>query len=73
MALLSVTVPYDQVDEACYREAEFLDMAVDVTAEGLALAGGRSRIFFEAAVSKALNEETDRILVLIARGSPSPQ
>lgn len=73
MALLSVTVPYDQVDEAYYREAEFLDMAVDVTAEDLALAGGQIRSYFEAAVNKSLNEETDRILVLIARGSPSPQ
>ncbi len=73
MALLSATVPYDQVDDACYREAEFLDMAVDVTAEGLALARGRSRSRFEAAVSKSLNEETDRILTLIARGSTSPQ
>jgi hypothetical protein len=73
MALLSATVPYDEVDDACYREAEFLDMAVDVTAEGLALARGRSRSRFEAAVNKSLNEETDRILTLIARGSTSPQ
>jgi hypothetical protein len=73
MALLSATVPFDQVDEACYRESEFLDMAVDITAENLALAPGRSRSRFVASVCKSLNEETDRILSLIARGSPSPQ
>lgn len=73
MALLSATIPYREVEQTCYREAESLDMAVDVAAEVLALAGGQSRTRFEAAVSKSLNEETDRILTLIAPGSPSSQ
>ncbi len=72
MALLSATVPYNQVDETCYREAEFLGMAVSVAADGLAISK-QNRSHFEAAVSKALNEETDRILSLIAPGSRSLQ
>ncbi len=73
MALLSATVPYDQVDETCYRETEFLGIAVSVAADGLAIKSGRIRSRFEAAVSRALNEETNRILSLIAPGSRSPQ
>lgn len=73
MALMSATIPYAEVTDAFYRESEFLEMAVDATAEDLALAGSRSRSRFEAAVSKSLDEETDRILALIARGSLSPQ
>ncbi len=72
MALMSATVPFDQVEEAYYRESEFLDIAIDLTADDLALARP-SRKHFQAAVSKSLNEETDRILLRIARGSPSAQ
>lgn len=73
MALQSATVPYGQVGEECDRQSEFLGMAVDLAAEGLALRSGLLRSRFEAAVSEALHEETDRILSLIARGSPSWQ
>jgi hypothetical protein len=73
MALLSATIPYEQVSDTCFRETEFLGMAISVAAEGLALKGGRIRNRFEAAVGKALDEETDRILSLIAPGSPSLQ
>ncbi|GLI92390.1 hypothetical protein LMG27198_13820 [Methylocystis echinoides] len=72
MALLSATVPQDQVDDTYQRESEFLGVAVSIAADEFALPGGhRSR--FEAAVGKALHEETDRILALITRGSLSPQ
>lgn len=72
MALLSATVPQDQVDETYERESEFLGVAVSLAADEFALPGGlRNR--FEAAVGKALHEETDRILALITRGSLSPQ
>lgn len=73
MALLSSTIPYDQVVEECDRESRSLDVAVTLAARELVLQRGFVRSHFEAAVSKALNEETDRILSLIARGSPSPQ
>lgn len=71
MALLSATVPYDRVDETFARETEFLGIAINFAADEFALGDTRSR--FEAAVSKALDEETDRISSLIARGTPSPQ
>lgn len=73
MALLSATIPFNQVDETCYRETEFLGMAVSVAADGLAIKSRQNRSRFEAAVSKALDEETDRILSLIAPGSQSLQ
>jgi hypothetical protein len=73
MALLSATVPFDQVEDNCYRETEFLGMAVGIAAEHLALQDFRTRNRFEAAVSKALDQETDRILSLIAPGSLARQ
>lgn len=73
MALLSATVPQDQVEEAHKRESEFLGIAVSLAADEFSLQPSRTRRRFEAAVGKALNEETDRILALIARGTPSPQ
>jgi hypothetical protein len=72
MALLSATVPGDQVDETYRRESEFLDVAVSLAADEFALPGG-TRNRFKAAVGRALDEETDRILALITRGSLSPQ
>lgn len=73
MALLSATIPYNQIDENCYRETEVLGMAVSVAADGLAIESRRTRSRFEAAVGKALDEETNRILSLIAPGSRSLQ
>lgn len=73
MALLSATVPRDQIDEICQRESDFLAIAVDLVADQFTLLGGGVRNRFEAAVGKALDKETDRILSLIARGTSSPQ
>lgn len=73
MALQSATVPADQVDESYYRETEFLGMAVGLAAENLELGCDRTRGRFEATVRAALDAETDRILALIARGTPSLQ
>jgi hypothetical protein len=73
MALLSATLPRDLVDETCQRESEFLGLAVSLTADEFALPGGSARSRFEAAVGKALDKETDRILSLIAKGTASPQ
>ncbi len=73
MALLSATVPRDQVDETCQRESECLGIVVSLAAEEFALRLGWARSRFEAAVGKALDQETDRILSLIARGTQSPQ
>lgn len=73
MALQSATVPADQVDESYYRESEFLGMAVGLAAENLDLACDGARGRFEASVFRALDAETDRILALIARGTPSLQ
>lgn len=73
MALQSATVPPDQIDEFYYRETEFLGMAVGLAAEGLDLDSERTRGRFEATVQEALDVETDRILALIAKGTPSLQ
>lgn len=73
MALHSSTVPAEEVDEFYYRESEFLGMAVGLAAADLELACERTRVRFEATVHKALNAETDRILALIAKGTPSLQ
>ncbi len=73
MALLSATVPADQVDETYHRESEFLEIAVSVAADEFALTRSSVRKRFEAAVGKALDNETDRILSLLAKGSAFPQ